>query len=409
MSGLNVDPEVCTRCGICVDRCPFDALVLPADGGAVRVTDACVLCGACVEACPLAALAIAEGTAAEPAPAGFSGVWVWGEHHAGSFHPVVYELVAKGGELAADRGCRLAVATLVGARTDPAELAGQLAGRGVEDLHLACHPDLEPHRDGAAARALADLVVAGKPEIVLAGATSRGRALLPRLATLLATGLTADCTGLAIDPERGDLLQTRPAFGGNIMATIVTRRHRPQLATVRPRVFAAAVPAGSALPRVRAHRAEPPTDPVTVIRAAISAEGGTDIADAEVLVAGGRGLGDAAGFELLAGLAAALGGQVAASRAAVDAGWAPARCQVGQTGKTVHPRLYLAIGISGAVQHVVGMGAAETVVAINADPDAPIFRAADYGIVGDWRPVAEALLTTLGPSALKNCYKKRRV
>lgn len=220
---------------------------------------------------------------------------------------------------------------------------------------------------------------------------------MPRVAVLCKTGLTADCTGLEIDPETGNLLQTRPAFGGNVMATIVTARHRPQMATVRPKVMTAPARADAAEPEV--HRWTLPDGVlpggVTVIGREEESRQSVNIADADALVAGGRGLGGPEGFELLRRLADLLGAEVAASRAAVDAGWAPYERQVGQTGKTVHPDLYVAVGISGAVQHRAGMQSSGTIVAVNSDPAAPIFETADYGIVGDYREVLPHVIQQL--------------
>ncbi|KPK61837.1 MAG: electron transfer flavoprotein subunit alpha, partial [Planctomycetes bacterium SM23_32] len=260
-------------------------------------------------------------------------------------------------------------------------------------VHVAEHPALDRPSDDALARVLAHLIGGEGPEIVLAGATAHGRSVMPRVAGLCKTGLTADCTGLEIDAGTGDLLQTRPAFGGNVMASIVTRRHRPQMATVRPKVMSPAEPAGDAVPPVR--RWDLPDElcagRARVIESRVAAADTVSIAESDVLVAGGRGLGGPEGFELLRELAEALGGEVAASRAAVDAGWVPYERQVGQTGRTVQPSLYVAVGISGAIQHRAGMQSSGTVVAVNSDPDAPIFEVADYGIVGDYRAVVPRL------------------
>jgi electron transfer flavoprotein alpha subunit len=212
---------------------------------------------------------------------------------------------------------------------------------------------------------------------------------MPRVATLAATGLTADCTGLEIEPETGHLLQTRPAFGGNVMATIVTRNHRPQMATVRPRVMPMPERQGDAVPAT--WNWDVPAGllgtSVQVLESRTAGEAAVNIGEADVLVAGGRGIGGPDGFELLRDLADALGGELAASRAAVDAGWVPYERQVGQTGKTVQPKLYVAVGISGAVQHRAGMQSSDTIVAVNSDAAAPIFEVADYGIVGDFREI----------------------
>jgi electron transfer flavoprotein alpha subunit len=221
---------------------------------------------------------------------------------------------------------------------------------------------------------------------------------MPRVAVLCHTGLTADCTGLEIDPDEGNLLQTRPAFGGNVMATIVTRRHRPQMATVRPRVMTPPQRTDDSTPRVEHWR--PPADllegpDAEILGLTMVAEDTADLAEAEVLVAGGRGMGGPEGFEMLWELADLVGGEVAASRAAVDAGWAPYARQVGQTGKTVQPDLYLAVGISGAVQHRAGMQSSGCIIAVNVDPNAPIFQIGDYGVVGDYREVLPKLIRVL--------------
>lgn len=323
-----------------------------------------------------------------------TGVLVYGEHHAGRLHHVVFELVGKGAELAAARRCPLEV---VAAGDGLDGIPAQLAGYGVDAVYLVEHPALSDHRDGPHSRAVATLIAQRRPEIVLAGATARGRSLMPRLAVLLRTGLTADCTGLEIDPESGNLLQTRPAFGGNVMATIVTRRHRPQMATVRPRVMAPAARNGAATPEVR--RWTPPDEmmeeDVLILHRAEESPETVNIAEARVLVAGGAGIGGAEGFGRLRELAELLGGEVAASRVAVDAGWAPYSRQVGQTGRTVQPDLYVAVGISGSVQHRAGMQSSGLIVAVNTDPYAPIFRVADYGVVGDWREVLPRLVLVL--------------
>ncbi len=389
---LRVDHEACTLCGRCVEACPYGALK-EADGH-LRATEQCNLCGACIEECPVGALALEAQEGERGGATAGGGVWVYGEHQAGRFHPVVRELVGKGAELAAARDCALEV---VAAGGDAEALAAQLAGLPVAALRVAAHPALDDHRDGPHARVLARMIAKGRPEIVLAGATARGRSLMPRVAVLCRTGLTADCTGLEIEPEQRLLLQTRPAFGGNIMATILTRRHRPQMATVRPRVMAVAAARDGRPPPVRRWR--PPDelldDPVEVMGREERAEEGVSIAEADVLVAGGRGLGGPEGFDLLRELADLLGGEVAASRAAVDAGWIPYSRQVGQTGKTVQPDVYVAVGISGAVQHRAGMQSAGTIVAVNSDPQAPIFQISDYAAVGDYRPVLTALVELL--------------
>jgi len=391
MSRLNVNRDRCTLCGACVEECPYGALEVVE--GDLRVNERCVLCGACLDACPEGALSIAseQAPAQKPDLDSYRGVWVFGERHGGELHRVAFELIGAGARLAAQRGCALEVLAL-GERLSA--IPGQLAGYPVDRVRLVEDAGLaRPVADRYAA-VIADLVERERPEIVLAGATSFGRAVMPRVAVLVHTGLTADCTALELDAESGDLLQTRPAFGGNIMATIACRNHRPQMATVRPGVMAAPAPRGTKIPPVS--RLGPPQQHLECGVDLISVVEGTDdvanIAEADVLVAGGRAVGGPEGFAILRELAAELGGQVAASRVAVDAGWIPYAHQVGQTGRTVQPSLYIACGISGSVQHRVGMQSSSTIVAINTDPDAPIFGIADYGIVGDYREVVPQLI-----------------
>jgi electron transfer flavoprotein alpha subunit len=399
-----IDHDICILCNRCIQVCPFGALerIETPAGTRIHVNEKCTLCGACEKACPVDAITIPDASETRKRPEGYGGVWVYGEHAHGQFHHVVYELIGKGIELAGTLGCPLEVVAL---GTDGESLAGQLAGYPVKGLHLLGCGDAEELPDDATARALAWLIDRQKPEILLAGATSHGRSMIPRVATLCATGLTADCTRLEIDQDTGDLLQTRPAFGGNVMATIVTRFHRPQIATVRPKVMVPPEKVTSPAPPVHVvsppeHSAQSAVRVLEQVRdAALEA---ANIADADVLVAGGRGLGGPDGFGLLEELADALGGEVAASRAAVDAGWAPYARQVGQTGKTVHPDLYVAVGISGAVQHVVGMSSSGTVVAINTDAGAPIFDTADYGIVCDYRAVVPRIIEQVKAQAEPN-------
>ncbi len=390
---LRIDHHLCTLCLRCVEECPYAAL--EEVDGTVRVTERCTLCGACVDVCPVDAIALRAEEQPSGAEQAEGGVWVYGEHHGASLHPVVFELIGKAAQLARDRSRPLGIA-LLGHRLG--NLMDQFAGFPVDVVYLMEDVALADYADGRYSRALAGLVRQYRPEIVLAGATDRGRSLMPRVAVLCHTGLTADCTGLEIDPDEGDLLQTRPAFGGNVMATIVTRRHRPQMATVRPRVMTPPPRGDGGTPRVE--RWQPPADllegpDAETLGLMMVAEDTADLAEAEVLVAGGRGMGGPEGFDMLWELADLVGGEVAASRAAVDAGWAPYARQVGQTGKTVQPDLYLAVGISGAVQHRAGMQSSGCIIAVNVDPDAPIFQIADYGVVGDYREALPELIRLL--------------
>jgi len=389
VSRLEIKQDLCDLCELCVQSCPFDALEVV--DGELRVGDNCVLCGACIEHCPVEALAIVEEREAKPpAPAPCSGVWVVVEQSGEGVNPVALELIAKGRELADRRGARLS-AVLVGAALDAA--AQSLRSYPVDAFLLAEAPALAQRRSETHAAALAELIEKERPEIVLCGATAWGRSFFPRVAALVGTGLTADCTGLDIDQERGLLLQTRPAFGGNIMATIVCPRHRPQMATVRPGVLPRPEPGperDAEVVRFAPSRAALDSA-VKVLEVRVERAGGASIVEASAIVAGGRGVGSAEGFKVIRELADVLGAAVGASRAAVDAGWIPYAHQVGQTGRTVQPELYVACGISGAVQHMVGMKSAGTVIAVNKDPHAPIFQVADFALVGDLHVVVPRL------------------
>ncbi len=378
---LIVDEEKCIGCGVCEANCSFGAISV-VDGIAV-VGDGCTLCGSCVDTCEPEALHIeATGKTATVDLDEWSGIWVIVEFRHGTVAPVGFELLGVGRQLADQRGVPLS-GIILGDRV--AETAGDLIAAGADQVYLVEHPELAQYREDVYGRVLERLIREHKPEVVLAGATAIGRSLIPQVATVLGAGLTADCTQLAIREEDGMLLQTRPAFGGNIMATIECPFSRPQMATVRPRVMAP-------LPRDAGRsgeviRVELPEDiyqsRVEVLENVISDQDDVNIQEQEILVAGGRGTDGEKGFAMLRELAEELGGGVAASRAAVDSGWISYPHQVGQTGKTVCPKLYVACGISGAIQHAVGMQSAETVVAINRDPAAPIYDIATYGLVGD--------------------------
>jgi electron transfer flavoprotein alpha subunit len=321
---------------------------------------------------------------------------VFAETVNGSLARVVPELLGEGRKLADQTGqrlCAVLVGDCLGILTD------DLIAYGADRVFMAEHSDLAAFRDEPYAAVLAAAVGQYRPSILLLGATSIGRSLAPRLAARLRTGLTADCTGLEIDRNSGDLLQTRPAFGGNIMATIICHDHRPQMATVRPGVLKHAkrddgrqgevvrLDSGSGLLAAR-----------TVVVGFTAGEGETvNLEEASVIVAGGRGLGCAENFTLVKELASLLGGVVGASRAVVEDGWIPYPHQVGQTGKTVAPRLYVACGISGAIQHLIGMQGAEIIVAINNNPNAPIFKVATYGLVGDVVQILKELIGQLRP------------
>ncbi|HEB75754.1 MAG TPA: electron transfer flavoprotein subunit alpha/FixB family protein, partial [Nitrospirae bacterium] len=284
-------------------------------------------------------------------------------------------------------------AVLFGADASEAE---RLIHWGADRVYHAEDPIFEQFNDEPNVELLSRLIEEHRPEIVLTGATPIGRSFFPRVAARVRTGLTADCTSLEIDPETGNLLQVRPAFGGNIMATILCPASRPQMATVRPRVMKRgeydAARTGEVL-KIEAGGVTSRTRVAETIKEV--SETMVNLQEADVIVAGGRGLGRPEGFEMLEELAGLLGGAVGASRAAVDEEWIPYSHQVGQTGKTVCPKVYIACGISGAVQHLVGMQSSDIIVAINKNPDAPIFNVADYAIVGDVYEVVPAIIKRL--------------
>lgn len=390
---IKIDKDLCIGCGICESQCPFSALEM-VDGKAV-VGDNCTLCGTCIEHCEQGAISMPDlAKVVQGDLDSWKGVFVYCEFRKGSLAGVALELLGIGRKLADKKGVMLS-AVLIGADTGDTDQL--LIKHGADVVYKADHPALKDFCEDSYAQVLGDLVVEKKPEIVLAGATAIGRSFIPAIATRLNAGLTADCTGLEIRESDGALLQTRPAFGGNIMATIVCENNRPQMATVRSKVMKALEPDDSRTGEVVVVEpgAQALESKLEVLESVQSEGMKVNIQEADILVSGGRGLESAKGFELIRQLAEKLGAEVSASRAVVDAGWIPYPHQVGQTGKTVAPKLYIAVGISGAIQHVAGMQSADTIVAINRDADAPIFNVADYGIVGDLNEVLPKLIEKL--------------
>ncbi len=390
---ISIDRDLCNGCGLCVEICPFNGVKLDEENIAVLL-DACNECGACIDECPVEAISVTVIKEGIIDVSQYSGVWTFAEQRDGKLTRVARQLVGKARQLADILGVRVETVLLGHNITD---LAQELIQCGADNVYLIDHPLLENYQTDLYTKAIYDLTIEKKPEVFIFGATHMGRDLAPRLAQRIKTGLTADCTELTIDEVKRLLLQTRPAFGGNIMATITCKNHRPQMATVRPGVFR-----------------EPEKDPtrkgnVINITPEISESNIlthlvkflklekkiVKLEETEVIVSGGRGLKKPENFSLIQELADLLGGEVGASRAAVDAGWISKDHQVGQTGKTVSPKLYIACGISGAIQHRAGMQTSETIVAINKDPEAPIFKIADIGIVGDLFKVVPEIISVL--------------
>ncbi len=324
----------------------------------------------------------------------YKGVWVFVEQREGVLEKVSLELICKGREIADKIGEKV-TAVVLGEKVD--HLCQELVHYGADMVKGYEHKILSKFTTEPYTKVLAKAINEGKPEIMLIGATTIGRDLAPRVAARVHTGLTADCTILDIDPENNNLLMTRPAFGGNIMATIICPDHRPQMSSVRPGVMPLKEKDETRKGDISIVEADLVDSDLNVIilEDVKEKKAKIKIEDANVLVSGGRGIGKKEGFDALAQLADKLGGMVSASRAAVDAGWVDKNHQVGQTGKTVRPHLYIAAGISGAIQHVAGMEEAEFIIAINSNPEAPIFEVADLSIVGDANKIVPALLELL--------------
>lgn len=386
---IRIDQKLCSGCSACTRVCPYDAIDV-IDRRAF-LNESCVHCGACVESCKFKAILYANEAAPQADLASYRGVMVFIETF--SRHPakVSLELLGCGRTLANSKSVPLS-AVWIG--NDISAQASSIGAFGADLIYLVEDPELSKYRVVPYCRVVSSIIRQVKPEIVLFGASILGRDLAPRVANRLKTGLTADCTELSIDPSTGALLQTRPAFGGNVMATIVCPNHRPQMATVRPGVM-------KPLPYDSSRRGEivpvsvglKKSDLKVLIREVIKeTHRKIDLSEAEIIVAGGRGVGGKSQFGVIFELADSLNGEVGASRAAVEAGWVGNEHQVGQTGKAVRPKLYIACGISGAIQHLAGISGADFIVAINLDSQAPIFKMADVSIVGDLHRVLPLLI-----------------
>lgn len=335
----------------------------------------------------------------------YKGVFVFAQQVDNVISNIAYELIGKGKELAKDLGVEV-TAVLVG--SDVKGLADQLAEYGADKVIVVDDPELKEYRTEPYTHAIASVIKEFKPEIFLIGATAIGRDLGPRVCARIHTGLTADCTKLDIgdfpmnpvpgrETKHNQLLMTRPAFGGNTIATIACPDFRPQMATVRPGVMQKIEPKAGAKAEVINYNPgfTPDNKYVEILDVVKSVTDTVDIMDAKILVSGGRGVGSKENFKLLEDLAEVIGGTVSCSRAVVENEWLPVDRQVGQTGKTVRPNVYFAIGISGAIQHTAGMEESDIIIAINKDPDAPIFDVADYGIVGDLNKIVPLLTEQL--------------
>ncbi len=403
MQEIRIIKDKCNKCQRCAKACPF-GFVSFVDGFPV-IDENCVYCSACATACENKAISIINKEKMDVHP--YKGVLVFGEQMDGKFTDVVYELLGKGKELADKLGDKL-YCVVLGERIKAS--ATELITYGADKVYLFDDRLLSKFRDDTYTQLIVDLVKEIKPSIFLIGATAVGRSLAPRIAVRLRTGLTADCTELEIDTEKKLLVQTRPAFGGNVMATIICPNRRPQMATVRYKMMRKAEKNLNRKGKIISKSIDfKKITGQTEIKGFVKNNNGTNITEAEIIVAGGKGLGGPEGFTLIKELADMLGGKVGASRAVVDEGWIPYTHQVGLSGKTVRPKLYIACGISGAVQHLAGMKTSEVIIAINKDPSAPIFNVADYGIVGDLYEIVPELMTKLKKlKDIKNTCLKRK-
>lgn len=389
--GIQVILEKCTGCTLCVKACPFNAITI-VNKKAIIDLHKCTLCGACVPACKFKAILLekVQEKIVKNDLSVYKGVWVFIEQKKGKIQSISFELLGKARELAAKLNTSVSAAFL-GNRIEIE--AQELIFCGADTVYLVEASQLANYQDEPYTNVLIKLINKYKPEIVLCGATSIGRSLISRVAVKINAGLTADCTGLDIDSEKKLLLQTRPAFGGNIMATIITPNHRPQMATVRHKVMPQPQPDKHRKGKIikETFHNDELISRTTLLDIVEEVETLINLSEADIIVSGGRGLGGPENFKILHDFAEVLGGAVGSSRAAVDSGWMPYSHQVGQTGRTVSPKIYFACGISGQIQHLVGMQSSKIIVAINKDPDAPIFKVATYGIVGDLFEIIPAL------------------
>ena len=389
MAHITIDVDKCNGCGMCSRACPYQALEIQ-DKKARWLENRCTLCGACLESCKFEAINGELPTRDVPDFSKYRDVWVFVEQHDGGFHRSAYELLGCGRTLADNLGQDV-VAVVLGANLrDKIE---PLIHHGADKCILVEDQSLTYYQTCTYTHVLDQLLLKHRPNILLIAATHLGRDLAPRLSRRSRLGLTADCTRLSIDPDEKIMLQTRPAFGGNIMATIVSRYSRPQTATVRPGIMKPIEPDTNRKGEICVEDINMAEcrEFTRVLECVMNEDIGPSITSAKIIVAGGRPVCSDKGMGILKEFADAVGGVVACTRVVAEEGYLPVEHQVGQTGQTVRPEVYFACGISGAVQHKAGMDGSRYIVAINKDPDAPIFEIADFAIVGDLFEIIPAL------------------
>lgn len=390
MAFIVINREKCDLCGRCAEVCPFKACEIIE--GKVEINAACKMCKICIKNCPNAAISITESKEPEIDKSQWKGIMIYVEHHEGVIHPITYELAGKASELAKQINHPV-YAVLIGSGVT--DVAGDLTEYGIDRVFVYDDIRLKYFKADIYTNVFEDCIRKAKPSVVLVGATPVGRSLAPRLSTRFRTGLTADCTKLEIRPST-DLVQIRPAFGGNIMARIVTKNSRPQFATVRYKVMNAAerIPGFKGVVEQCEITSDKLHSGIEVLEVRRK-EKQPDITEADVLVVAGRGLKDKKDIAMLEELAALLGGQIASTRGLVEDGWMHYKKQIGLSGRTVKPKLIITCGVSGAVQFTAGMNGSDTIIAINNDKNAPIFKIAHYGLVGDLYEIIPALIGSI--------------
>ncbi|MFX0082633.1 MAG: FAD-binding protein [Candidatus Hodarchaeota archaeon] len=404
---LKINDDNCIGCKVCENVCPYGAIIVDSDEKKAKVLDNCTLCGTCVNVCKYDALIIKRKTLSREELEEYEGIMIWGElEKRGNeenlkIKNVVFELLGKAQELNKILNETISVVILGSPGKIPP--IDELYHCGADNVYLCEHNLLENYTTDGYATTITTLIINQKPSIFLYGATINGRDLAPRIAARLGLGLTADCTGFEIN-EKKQLVQIRPAFGGNIMASIISPFTRPQMATVRPNNFP--IPIKDSSRKGEFYKFEVKIEKQTIrtkiIEEKIFEIDTISIEEAEILVSAGRGIGNKENLKLVRELAREIKGIMSSSRALVELGWTSHPIQVGQSGKTVSPKLYVALGISGAIQHLIGMQTSDVIIAINTDPEASIFKIADFGIVGDIFEVVPQLLKQLRTNRIKN-------